>query len=502
VSDEKGGRRVRKFAVTRWNQAGAPVYDTMPNGEEYAAAPPRFDVSHFADARWSSFLHQNPKTGQLYAAFNDWTRDWCDYADSFLHQWDPAGASTWTVGQRGVTPVLPGEVHVHLRGIAGIAHDCPIAIDVDGGWSMQHPAASYVWDPDGLYVGGLLDQPNLDGIEKHWYQCGGEFCHASVHTLPTGDVLLYANWENEVRIYRIGGWQGWLRQSGAIRLDQPKASDTGQGLLAVRYRYDGKAMATTIEPQVAASFAKAVRAVRWTGTLRPDYGPTYNGPWTIRGGKEYFDGSARASRDNDARVSFRFRGTSIGVFGATGPNCGFANIMLDSKPQPRFDCYSPAPRHNVAFFTKSDLPRGDHELTVTVVGWYGKPSNQASSDSWVTIDKFVVDGKDIDDAGIACTFFANADGKLRAWVNREALFEDKKSHKARNELSGATIKLLRAANPLQIDYTQGTGGGVTLFWSSPFDAKQPLPTRCLYPVIPGGYTMDNFRSPSRWPKQK
>ena len=33
------------------------------------------------------------------------------------------GESKWTVGQRGVEPVLPGEVHMHLRGVAGVAHE-------------------------------------------------------------------------------------------------------------------------------------------------------------------------------------------------------------------------------------------------------------------------------------------------------------------------------------------------------------------------------------------
>ena len=96
---------------------------------------------------------------------------------------------------------------------------------------MKHPGLTYVWDPDGLYVGGLLDDPDLNGIEKHWYQCGGEFCHAAVHTLPSGDVLFYGNWENEIRVYRVSGWGGWTRQTGTVRLDRtrPAAHRTGVG---------------------------------------------------------------------------------------------------------------------------------------------------------------------------------------------------------------------------------------------------------------------------------
>ncbi len=75
----------------------------------------------------------------------------------------------------------------------------------------------------GLYVGGVMDAPDLNGIEKHWYQLGGEHCHASAATLPDGDVLFFGNWENEMRVYRISGWNGWQRQSGRLQLTAPAA---------------------------------------------------------------------------------------------------------------------------------------------------------------------------------------------------------------------------------------------------------------------------------------
>ena len=41
----------------------------------------------------------------------------------------------------------------------------------------------------------------------------------------------------------------------------------------------------------------------------------------------------RGSRDDNASVSFRFRGRSIQVVGNTGPNSGNADVSLDGKPQ-------------------------------------------------------------------------------------------------------------------------------------------------------------------------
>lgn len=508
VSHDRPLRKLYKFAVTKWNDVGAPIYGNMPGGVLFGTCPARFDARHFADSRWSVFLHQDAASGNIYAAFNDWTRDWCDYADSFMHQWSPAGVSKWTVGQRGVVPVLPGEVHMHLRGVAGVAHDCVVAIDVEGGWYLKHPAATYVWDRDGLYVGGLMDHPNLNGMEKHWYQCGGEFCHAAVHTLPSGDVLFFGNWENEVRIYRVTGWNDWLRQSGTIRLDAARPNHTGQGLTLARY--DDPAMtrlrSVAIEPQLDVRWAgpkTAAPGMRWSGTIRPDYGPVYTGPWTTRSDKDCFDGSMRGSRDNDASVAFRFHGKSIQIVGVTSSNHGLADVSLDGKPQQRVDCYSAQPKHGATLFSRDGLPDGDHKITLTVVGWYGKPRHKDSSDAWVFVDKFVVDGRPCDDAGYPYIFSIGGDGKIDLWINRQSVIQDKAVRPAFTETSGPALKLLRKPYSLQLNQSgSAANGGVRLYWSSPPITKSTVPKRCLTPVIPGAYTVEDFRSPSLWGSER
>ena len=412
--------------MTNWTAAGAPVYGTLPKGEVFGRCTPRFNPNHFADSRWSAFLHRDPRMGSLFAAFNDWTRDWCDYDDGFLQKWSADGTSPWTVGQRTKSKALPGEIKSHLRGLAGVAHDCPIAIDVDGGWNMANLAVTYVWDRDGLFVGGVMDAPDLQGIEQHWYQLGGEHCHASVATLPDGDVLFFGNWENEMRVYRISGWNDWQRQLGRVQLTAPAASQTGQGLTVTAFEDAAmtKPREVALDHHIDRTWSPTKLApggLRWTGTLLPTYGPAYVGPWSVRGDKECFDGACRGSRANNASVSFRFRGTSIRVVGKTGPHYGFADIALDGQPQPQFDGYSPEVKRDATLFAKDHLADGDHEVTVTVVGWYGKPRNKASSDAWVDVDKFVVNGLDCDDAGLAHTFTAYADGKVTLWLNRSEI---------------------------------------------------------------------------------
>ena len=380
-----------------------------------------------------------------------------------------------------------------------MAHDCVVAIDVDGGWNMTHLGATYVWDQDGLFVGGLIDSPDLDGIADYWYQFGGESCHSSVLALPGGDVLFAVNWESEMRVYRITGWKDWTRQSGTIHLTRPAVAHRGQGLAATYFA--GRSLTGGAAPVVDRqldftwdSRHPAPTGVRWVGTILPDYGPAYVGRWLVEADAQSFQGAARKSRDNGAQVSFRFHGTSIDVRVGTGPNFGLIDFTLDGQPQLQADGYSAAAARNVSLFAKTGLPDADHEVTATVVGWYGKPRNSASSDAWVLVDKFIVDGQEFDDAGLPYTFSANADGKLQLWVGDNAVIEEETARGSCADVVGKPIFLERRMVPIQLNYTDGTNdGGVKLMWSSPFEATQVIDTQFLYPVALGGYTVEDVR---------
>ena len=151
------------------------------------------------------------------------------------------------------------------------------------------------------------------------------------------------------------------------------------------------------------------------------------------------------------------------------------------------------------FFRRDNLPDGDHEITLTVVGWYGKPRNKDSSDSWVFVDKFVVDGQACDDAGYPYTFWAAGDGKIELWIDHQPLIRDQTVRPEFAELSAAPIKLLRQPYALQLNQTvSAASGGIRLLWSSPLEPKGLVPTRRLGPVIPGGHTAEDMRSPSLW----
>lgn len=165
-----GQYKVKSFPVTSWNSVGAPIYGTLGNGTVYADCPVRFRNDLRESPAWASYLYNDIAGGHLYGAFNPGTVSWCTSTDSFLQQWDSTGKPTWGVSEQGYNP---GQINHNLRSFAGIVHNCVVVTDVNGGWTSgmtadgNFYAHSYIWDPDGLYVGGIMDNPDLNGIPNY-----------------------------------------------------------------------------------------------------------------------------------------------------------------------------------------------------------------------------------------------------------------------------------------------------------------------------------------------
>jgi hypothetical protein len=186
-------------------------------------------------------------------------------------------------------------------------------------------------------------------------------------------------------------------------------------------------------------------------------------------------------------VECQFRGSSIRVIGLKAANCGYANIFLDGvQVVTNLDTYSSNTIYNATFFEKSGLTNGDHTVTVTAVGWLGRAHNPASSGFFVTVDKFVADGVPIDDDGLPYTFSVNSDAGTQLWLNNTSVIDDWSVNNAVSEKSSAPVKLLRKNHPIQLNVFKDTGNAkVTLSWSGPMDAKQPVPAAALFPVVSG-----------------
>lgn len=279
---------IREYPLTGWNSAGAPVYSQFPTGQVVAAFPPRFKGG---DPRWSIFLNRTAKN-ELLAALNTEVGGWGQSKDAFFVRYDAKGKELWQVGEKGDQS---GQCGVFRR-VLGEVHGCAVVNNFSIEWASERFLRTYVWDRDGLWVGGLFDNPDLNGILPPLYAAGGEALAGVVREDPkTGEVLLYAHWLNEGRLFRVTGWDGWQRDSGKLRLketapvlkreDDPWAEvsmGTGAGLAATYWKnsaWKGDPALQRVEnPDVdfgvggqkrPAEVAGGGYSAQWTGFIEP-----------------------------------------------------------------------------------------------------------------------------------------------------------------------------------------------------------------------------------------
>jgi hypothetical protein len=493
--DRSHGCQVRHLAVTGWNSVGAPIYGTAPAGEPYAECPARFLSTPYADARWGAFLYHDTQEGSLYAALNPGTVAWCQSADSFVQRWSADGRMSWAVGEQGAAsvsgsvawyiPTAAGEIYRNLRSIAGVAHGCLVATDVDGGWTTER-AQTYVWDRDGLFVGGIMDNPVRDGTPEFMYHCGGEFAHSAIYTMPDGDVYFAGNWENETRVYRVKGWDGaetpWVRSSGELTIQRPTPDDTGQGLTAESFRdasFTGPSVvrvkaAIVAEPRRAGATRAALIGVELHGAVRPLYGPHYVGNWTRENDAKASDGGFHKANNKGAQLSFKFRGTSVAV--VRGPACGDVAIALDGVKvvAGAGGCHGSTPPYGAVVFERKGLKNGDHTLTMETV------ANE------FTVDGFVVDGRPIDDDGMAYSFYMTSTHGAELWIDGKSVIKDWTVSPHPSEMMSQPAKLLRRDHPIELKFkAPGDASPVSLKWSTAFESKRAIPTIALFPAVRG-----------------
>ena len=103
-------------------------------------------------------------------------------------------------------------------------------------------------------------------------------------------------------------------------------------------------------------------------------------------------GTLSVSGTTGDKVSYKFRGTGIEVFGSTGDDGGIATPSLDGKDVGRIDTFAPAQRSQwatvppIRLWGVQGLPEGDHTLELTVTG----DKNRDSRGTSIGIDAFVV----------------------------------------------------------------------------------------------------------------
>lgn len=109
---------------------------------------------------------------------------------------------------------------------------------------------------------------------------------------------------------------------------------------------------------------------------------TYSVGWESQSNVNASGGTWRVSRTAGSRVAVSFAGTGVGLFYASNPEGGIANIDIDGKGYPDIDMYSPIPGSVINKTIASGLKNSRHTLTITV----SSTRNQSSSNSMVVVD--------------------------------------------------------------------------------------------------------------------
>ena len=231
------GKAFQHWPITGVNAAGAPVLGDVPTGKSLLTLPSR---AKRIEPRWASYIAPDPQGG-WYVAINSDMKNWGRGTDSFLIAYDADGSQRWIAGGKTIgapqSHIAPGDIGCFRR-IAGTTHGCVVINDfMEGPW----PLTSYVWDRDGLWVGGVMDEIDREAAPVWRYGAGGESLGTTLVNDPkTGDALLYWHGYNDLRIGRITGWDGWVRARGNVKLAataearQPTLTEvppgTGKGL--------------------------------------------------------------------------------------------------------------------------------------------------------------------------------------------------------------------------------------------------------------------------------
>lgn len=207
---------VLHWPITGVNAVGAPLLGAFPAGKPLLALPAR---ARNIEPRWGSYITADPENGGWYMAINAAMTNWGRSTDSFLIAYNADGRQRWITGGKTIgTPqshLAPGDIGCFRR-IAGTTHGCVVINDfMEGAW----PLTSYVWDRDGLWVGGVMDEIDRNAAPVWRYGAGAEALGTTLVNDPrTGDVLLYWHGYNDVRIGKVTGWEGWVRKAGKVKL--------------------------------------------------------------------------------------------------------------------------------------------------------------------------------------------------------------------------------------------------------------------------------------------
>jgi|GEM_PF-2365228 len=226
---------LEKMPINEWNKDSIPLYSGWSKRTPVPAVMPAWlqatKGDYGARGRIGCVGIWPDGAGGWFAAFNDGNKPFgMGYMSSRVGanrvvRWDKDGKLLWDVGLHSPDlGVKPGEGRSFFRTV-GVAHGCVAVTDIECYYNVKNMV--HVWDKDGLWVGRLLENPDLKAAPAEAYTlCTENFGGALIEITPemkvpglkAGDVIFMGSCQNDTRVYKITGWETMKRQTGEVTI--------------------------------------------------------------------------------------------------------------------------------------------------------------------------------------------------------------------------------------------------------------------------------------------
>jgi hypothetical protein len=220
---------ILRFPVTGFNSLGAPVYAPLrsQSASSWAALPPELNDANGMDR---NYILNHPLAfapdGSVYGAFGIGDNGWGSVDGALVPRFAQDGTLVWKrklgvgsyIDNRPANQILGVSLWSTFRSNIGFVRDSLVTQDFNGGnTNFGGQAITYVWDRDGLWVGGLFDQIDLSRVGRRWYNLSSDNGAGAIVEEPgTANAIYFGSTEAATHVYRIRGWDRWQRASGSI----------------------------------------------------------------------------------------------------------------------------------------------------------------------------------------------------------------------------------------------------------------------------------------------
>ena len=261
-----------------WTKAGAPVYGGWPDWQPVGETPKGFDPLKVSWPAGSGIIPL--PDGGFLGFFNSIENPFGKGIGSeglggnYIVKWDKAGRHVWTTGRHSADfGAAPGEGRF-LWNIAGLAHNCVAVIDMQCYFTCKNLV--HVWDSDGLWVGRLLESPDLKAAPEEAYYLatenfGGTLMEVTkknkARGLNAGDVIFVGDGQNVTSIYRITGWDTFKRDSGTVTVIPEQAERAKTTAFQFAAKRSGMGKLSNMKKYVASTLPRFAAAPAIDGKL-------------------------------------------------------------------------------------------------------------------------------------------------------------------------------------------------------------------------------------------